>query len=777
MALNIRKLSLRARIILGLTLISVVTYLIALTIIIFYAYKDTYKTTIKYTNNVLSVSSLYFSQILNQHLEVLRTIKYAEKSIRTTEKNEQAYLEFQQKFYSDILYKYPAFLALGTNWEISALTHNPNVYGRIRYEYYKLGGKVISQIDTLETQGENITGLYYKYKISKQEGMTEPYYYQYTPSQAPILMTSFFTPILDNGQFEGLVVSDIDLGYFYRLLIDIRPFNYVDNFLVSQENKFIAFTNHQDYTNRPITDFFSDQYYTKYIVPHFEKKEAFSFIYKDKDGNKYHVSFYPVRIGNFEKPWYLGHVIPEKILLDPVRRIIRLSLTISIILLLLLLIFSYLVSSSLTRFLSLIRHSMEKLAQGHIGQSLKLDIRAQNEMGIVAQSINQLIDNLMRLTQFAKEIGKGNLDAQIEKLSAEDVLTQAFLDMKRSLQISRIEEMKRKQEEEIQNWLIQGENLFAQILREYNQNLEELAYQVISNLVKYTGSVQGGLFIINDDNPEEKYIELVAAYAYGRRKFLEKKIPYGVGLIGRAVLESETIYITEVPEDYLSISSGLGDRHPNSLLIVPFKFNEIIYAVVELAAFEGYKPHVRRFIERIGVSVASTIANLKITIRTQQLVNQLRTRSQELAAQEEEMRQNLEEMRATQEELRKKTQELEAIVKALNEIAVVGEMTPEGYFLEVNENFTKLLKKQRQSIVNRHFLTVMPGFASEIDFDKLIEDIAKTGTRRIKGNITVGEQKISVTLEFVPIIYDDEIQKIIIIGTDIKEIQNQNEKK
>ncbi len=774
MKLSFKKLSLRARIILGIISITVIIYLLAAALIIYSAYRDTYKNTISYTDNILNISSLYFSQILNQHLEVLRSIKYAEEPLLENT-NPDTYLKIQNNYYTNILYNYPAFLAIATNWEISYLKNNPSLYGRIRYMYYKLDGKVIRQIDTLETEGENISGLYYKYKISKKEGMTEPYYFKYTPSQEPILMSSLFTPILKSNEFIGLVVADVDLGYFYNLLFDIQPFKFVETFLISQENKFVAFTNHKDLTNKPLTKFFPDKYYTKYIVPNFDKKTEFSFDYKDNEGNVFHVTFYPVRIGNFEKPWYIGNIIPQKVLLEPVRRIIRISILISSILLIILFVFSYIVASSLTKFLALIRESMEKLSTGHIDQTLKLDIKAQHEMGIVAQSINRLVDNLIRLSEFAKEIGKGNLDVKIEKVSDDDVLTEAFLEMKRSLQIARIEDTKRKQEEEIQNWLIQGENLFAQILREHSQDIEQLAFHVISNLVKYTGSVQGGLFIINDDNPDNKYIELIAAYAYGRRKFLEKKIPFGVGLIGRAVLEGETIHITQVPEDHLSISSGLGDRHPNSLLIVPFKFNEIIYAVVELASFEGYKAHVRRFVERIGISVASTIANVKITMRTQRLVDQLRTRSQELAAQEEEMRQNLEEMRATQEELRKKASELDNIVKAINEIALVIETTPDGYITDVNEKFIMFLKRRKEAVVNRLFTTVVPHFISGAEFDDLLNELAKGQPKFLQTSWELDNKKYNISLAFIPIIYEDQLQKIIIIGSDITEIEkNEN---
>ena len=768
--INFKKLSIRSRIILSFISITSIIFIISIFLIIYSSYKNSLKSSQKYTENLLNLSSLYFSEILNKHLEVLRTVKYIEKSLHPNT-HKDSYLIIQNKFYTNILLNYTTFLALATNWEISYLENNPALYGRIRYTYYRDNGKVIRAIDTLETKGENISGLYYKYKISKKEGMTEPYYYQYTESHKPILMTSLFIPILEDNNFIGLVVADVDLDYFHNLLNELNPFKFSETFLISHVEDFVAFTNHKDLTNKPITDFFLYQDYTKFIKPNLIKQTNFSFDFKDQLGNTYYVSFYPIQIGNFKKTWYIGNVIPKKELIKPIYKIVYYSILISFLMLLILSIFSYIIGSNLTRILKYMSNSMEKIATGHISASLKLDVKSENEMGIVAQSINKLIDNLKRLSEFAKEIGKGNFNAEIKKVSDQDILTEAFLEMKRSLQFAHIEDMKRKQEEEIQNWLIQGENIFAQILREYSQNIEELSYNVISNLVKYTKSVQGGLFIINDEDPDNKYIELIAAYAYGRRKFLEKKIPFGVGLIGRAVLEGETIYLTQVPEDHLSISSGLGDRHPNALLIVPFKFNEIIYAVVELASFEGYKAHVRRFVERIGVSVASTIANVKITIHTQKLVEKLRARSEALASQEEVMRQNLEELIAIQEELPKKTAELEGIEKALKEKGLYVETTNDGYITYVNDNFNLFLKRHRDTLINRLFTSVVPHFLSSADFDNLLKKVEQGETIHLKTIWKIEDKEYNLTLSFVPIIYNNQIQKIIILGSDINEIE------
>ena len=768
MKLNLRlNLNFRTRLILGILLITITAYIITVSVIVYSFYQTTQKKTLSFTDNILELSSRYLGLILDRDLDIVRTVKVSLQNIRTID-DEHTFLDLQEKICKDILIQTPQFLSLSINWERKVLLHDPSLYGRVRYEYYRNEGKLGVNIDTLEVEGDNILGLYYKYKILMREGLSDPYFYSYTPHGSKILMTSLFSPFVSKNQFQGLVVADVALEHFYQLLEEIKPFEYVDLFLLSYSGRFVAFTLGDKWVNQDMIKYFGQDIYSKVIEKNYKQGIPFTFRMRDSLGDNEIVSFYPIRIGNFDEPWYVGSIVPLKTIRQPFLKLVRVSVAVSLIMLVILLVFLIILARSFTIFLSDTEKSLAHLAKGEISEKYKLVYGREDELGSIARNVNVLIDNLMRLSDFAKEIGSGNLDANLEKISDNDILGEAFLDMQRSLKISRIEEKRRQQEEEIQNWIVHGENMFAGILREYSNNIEELSYQVISNLVRYTGAVQGGLFIINDEDPENKTIDLVAAYAYDRRKYLEKSIPYGVGLIGRSVMEGETIYISDVPQDYLSVTSGLGDRHPSSLLIVPFKFNEVIYAVVEIASFEGFRAHIRRFVERIGVSVASTIANVKITEQTRKLVEQLRARSHELASQEEEMRQNLEEMRATQEELRKKAVELENIVAALDKIAYVAEFDTEGNLINVNERFLMLLRKKKEDVLRKPFYVFLPDKGDEKYMEDMWKDLSRGIHKLYKTNIIVGNSEYWLNIALVPL--HDEYGgffKVILIATDI----------
>jgi methyl-accepting chemotaxis protein len=289
----------------------------------------------------------------------------------------------------------------------------------------------------------------------------------------------------------------------------------------------------------------------------------------------------------------------------------------------------------------------------------------KDELGQMAKALNMLVKGLTNIFNFSLEIGKGNFDTHFTPLSDEDVLGHSLIDMRNELKKAADDEIRRKEEDENRNWAAQGVAKFSDILRKNTNDLDELAYDIISNLVKYTNSNQGGIYIINDNDKDNFFIEMKASYAYDRRKFITKRIEIGEGLVGRCYQEKEKIYLTEIPNDYVKITSGLGEDNPRALLIVPFIYNDVIYGLVEIASFSEYPPHAIEFIERIGESIAATISSSKAQIQTALLLEQSQQQAEEMASQEEEMRQNMEELRATQEQSSRREEELQREVGEL----------------------------------------------------------------------------------------------------------------
>jgi methyl-accepting chemotaxis protein len=214
--------------------------------------------------------------------------------------------------------------------------------------------------------------------------------------------------------------------------------------------------------------------------------------------------------------------------------------------------------------------------------------KGRDEIGKMAEAIENMLTGLKAKVEFAENIGKGNYGSKFEMLSNDDTMGEALMQMRDNLNKAADEDRKR-------NWATEGLAKFADILRSRNDNLTELSDNITSNLVTYMNASQGALFLINDDNLRESYIELVACYAYNRKKFLNKRIELGEGIAGQCILEKETIYMSDIPGDYMKITSGLGEALPTNLLIVPLKLDATIFGVVEIASRSWAKALHRPF--------------------------------------------------------------------------------------------------------------------------------------------------------------------------------------
>jgi PAS domain S-box-containing protein len=158
-----------------------------------------------------------------------------------------------------------------------------------------------------------------------------------------------------------------------------------------------------------------------------------------------------------------------------------------------------------------------------------------------------------------------------------------------------------------------------------------------------------------------------ASFAYNRKKYLKAKFKFAEGLVGQAAAEKDTILRTEVPVDYITITSGiLGDQRPTCILIVPLITNEEVYGVLEFAGFKKFDPSQVKFVQELSLILARTIFNIKVNERTRILLAESQEMSNELKEKQEVLRQNAEEMQATQEELTRSNQRLEEQIEEVN---------------------------------------------------------------------------------------------------------------
>jgi len=279
---------------------------------------------------------------------------------------------------------------------------------------------------------------------------------------------------------------------------------------------------------------------------------------------------------------------------------------------------------------------------------------------MVAENTAKLEEETRRMgsiSGFIEGVSSGNYSIQLEGMNETDGLGHTLVSMRNKLNQNAETDRRR-------NWSTSGLAQIGDILRASNASTTDLYDNIIRFVVKYTESNQGGLFIYNEDDEQDKYLELAACYAFERKKFLNKKVDIGEGLVGQCFIEGEKIYLLDVPEEYITITSGLGGANPSALLLVTMKVNEKMYGVIELASFKKFEDFEIDLVEKLAESIASTISTVRTNESTRVLLEKTQQQTEEMRAQEEEMRQNMEELEATQEEMRRKEKHLQDLLDA-----------------------------------------------------------------------------------------------------------------
>jgi PAS domain S-box len=268
----------------------------------------------------------------------------------------------------------------------------------------------------------------------------------------------------------------------------------------------------------------------------------------------------------------------------------------------------------------------------------------ERDYSFFTEKISQRDALIEKNADFAKRIGQGDYTTPFEPNGDADTLGKSLLLMRENLVLN-------TQKEAEQSWIAAGKDQISNILRIHNK-IDILAYETLVSLIKYINAVQGAFYLFDE---ERNVLSNIATYAFNRKKYISQDFQIGKGLIGECAYEMDIIYRTEVPDDYVTITSGiLGDKKPRSILIVPLVSDEKLQGVIEFAFILDELPQLTLdFMKELGEIIARTIFNLRVNEKTERLLEESRQMTVELQENEEELRQSAEEMRATQEELQR----------------------------------------------------------------------------------------------------------------------------
>ncbi|MEM9982833.1 MAG: PAS domain S-box protein, partial [Bacteroidota bacterium] len=402
---------------------------------------------------------------------------------------------------------------------------------------------------------------------------------------------------------------------------------------------------------------------------------------------------------------------------------------------------------------------LSELAQGNV-PLVKSNVRDETE--IIVDDIDTISRNLSNIKYLAEQIGEGKFETNINIFNNEGDIGASLRSMRDGLKTV-------AKRDRTRNWTNEGFALFAEILRD-TSDVQALYDKLVKNLVKYVEANQGGIFIATPTSGED-YLELKSCYAYNKKKYIQQQVELGQGLVGQCWQEGNTIYLLEVPEDYVHIGSGLGEENPRSVLIVPIKVGDETYGVIELASFSQFTPTEKEFVEGLGEDIASTISSIRSTEQTQNLLRESREITHRMVSQEEQMRSSLEELAETQEELEYRNAEMGAMMEAIQKATVVMEFDAEGNFTFVNKRFSELSQYKSEEVVGQHRSFFAPKDLDPAEFNLMWSQLTEgmhleRNVRRIRKD----GKSFWLRAHYFPVISTSgDLIKVTSIATDITE--------
>ncbi len=273
--------------------------------------------------------------------------------------------------------------------------------------------------------------------------------------------------------------------------------------------------------------------------------------------------------------------------------------------------------------------------------------------------INYLLSSIAR-------IRKGE-NVLVERLSADEVgdLSESFGELvsENNTQVEKIN---------AENWL---KGHIAEILKavQIQKNIEDMCDIAISKTAEAVDAGCGAFYVVQEQD-NVKFLTLLGSYAYKKRKNISNQFKFGEGLVGQAALEGKIILLTDVPDDYIHITSGLGDKRPALIIVLPIKTENKILGVIEIASFHEITDAQQQFLEQLSSNLGLIIEAIQNRQKTELALVQVQQQSEELQTQQEELRATNEELmeksRSLQEsetELKTQSEELQASNEELEE--------------------------------------------------------------------------------------------------------------
>jgi len=337
-------------------------------------------------------------------------------------------------------------------------------------------------------------------------------------------------------------------------------------------------------------------------------------------------------------------------------------------------------ASNLTKQVRGIVKVVTAVAEGDLNQKFVLE--AKGEVAALAETINNMTDTLRifadQVTTVAREVGiegklggqakvpgaagtwrdltdnvnqlAGNLTSQVRAIGevstavAKGDLTRsitvaaqgelAVLKANINQMIDNLKDTTHKNQE--QDWLKTNLARFSSMMQG-QRSIAAVAQLVMSELTPLVDAQQGAFYLLENERDRDSVLTLIASYGFGGRKSLSTRYRLQESLIGQCAFEKKRILLTDVPENFIYIASGMGEAPPRAVIVLPVLFEGATKAVIELASFKPFSTNYMTFLDQLMGSVGVILNMISSSMRTEELLQQLQKSNVELEAQAAEL--------------------------------------------------------------------------------------------------------------------------------------------
>ncbi len=288
-------------------------------------------------------------------------------------------------------------------------------------------------------------------------------------------------------------------------------------------------------------------------------------------------------------------------------------------------------------------------------------------LGLALLVTRAITNRLGALVAAADAIAAGNLDTPIGVTSGDEVGRLAS-----SMDVMQVALRAAGDEDRARDWLKTGLTRLNDVMRG-ELDVETLASRIISEISEYLDAKVGAFYVMSAPG-EDATLSLLGSYAYTRRKNLSNLFKPGEGLVGQAALERKQILVSNVPEDYIKITSGLGEGAPRHICVTPLVFENRVKGVIEAGTLDPFTDLQLEYMNLAGPTVAITLETAQgrdqianSLAEAQRLSEELQTQQEELMAANEELEEQTQRLQESEEKLKAQQEELQVINEELEE--------------------------------------------------------------------------------------------------------------